>query len=275
MKKKLIMILVACSMVATPLAQAMASTTPIMASPMKDKPALNKLQNRAFHLIKANLLVASASLGVLGGIFLWNLGFFKYRTGPTRTEPITQFFGMTDEVANRGGFTNSIESGGEVLANFPLYLAKVGIIGILARYPLQKIVLTKTFAYWYSVSYSIAKVCLYYNINANQYRKILKAAASRNKDAMMQAIQEIYPKRFGSDWRNRMKTIFSTYKEQALTLVKRGSFDEKLSDDERDFVRMIELGAAMANLYYGTQPRVFKKWAIDSALKLYKELGIL
>ncbi len=53
----------------------------------------------------------------------------------------------------------------------------------------------------------------------------------------------------------------------------RGSFDEKLTDDERSFVRMVELGAAMANLYYGTKPN--RKNAVDSAMKLYKELGIL
>jgi len=273
MKKKLIMMLVACSMMATPLAQAMASTRPTMASPMKDKPALNKLQNRAFHLIKATLLAETAALGVWGGAFLWDLGFFKYRFGPTSKRSLASLTGMPEEDANRTGLTGTIEFGEMALADPRQYLAKAGIIGMLAWYPLQRFVTTKTFAYSYSVSYSIAKVCLYYNINANQYRTILTAAASRNADQLNQAINTLYPKRFGSEWRSRMKMLFSTYKDQALALVKRGSFDEKLSDDERDFVRMVELGAAMANLYYGISPN--KKNAVDVAVKLYKELGIL
>ena len=98
-------------------------------------------------------------------------------------------------------------------------------------------------------------------------------AESRKQGAMMQAIDKIYPKRFGADWRNRIDALFKKYGSQANQLISKNSFSPVLTDDERDFVRMVELGAGMANLDYGTKPS--PKNTVDSAMKLYKELGLL
>lgn len=128
------------------------------------------------------------------------------------------------------------------------------------------------------VSVPVEKVSQYYNINIPQYGYILSFAEQRGvkvRDPRLLdlVVNVVYEKRFGLGWRNRMKTLFDTYSEKASSLVRRGSFSEDIGAEERHFVRMVELGAAMASLYYGTQPN--RKNAVDSAIKLYKELGYL
>jgi len=255
MKIKLIMILVACSMVATLLAQAMASTTPTMAFPlMKDKPALTKEQRVRWRIATPGVYLAIVGLGtgVLGMSERVSALIYAAASNPH----IKKFLSKRE------------------IAEWVLRATLVSApVSVPAGYTLQKFLKKHAVARWYNVSHVIAKVCLYYNINANQYRTILTAAESRNADQLNQAINTLYPKRFGSEWRSRMKMLFSQYQADAERLIQQGSFDEKLNDDERDFVRMVELGAAMANLYYGTSPN--KKNAVDVAVKLYKELGIL
>jgi hypothetical protein len=47
----------------------------------------------------------------------------------------------------------------------------------------------------------------------------------------------------------------------------------ELSGNSKDIVRMIELGAAMADLFYGTKPNSEK--AFETAKDFYKEFGLL
>ena len=123
----------------------------------------------------------------------------------------------------------------------------------------------------HGVSYRVESISQYYNINVSQYRRILIAASLHNPDALIQATDELFPLRFGADWNKRIERLFKKYRKRAEILLKPTTVTRK--KDIRDFVRMVELGAAMANLYYGTKPD--PKNTVDSAIQLYKELGLL
>ena len=271
MKKQFLAVLVALSIGLTPSIQAMEAP----AQTFQDKPALTQQQKKAYPVLKALLFAEVAAVGVLGSVLLYQFPLgFKYR----QTGDFAKLY-LTPRSSVSEGMSNVAEEGAVIMKVVEPRDPRVFMIGgsllnLLALHKLPQFILTYIFASWNKIrSYRIAKVCLDYNINVGQYRSILIAAEQRKADGLIKAIDTLYPKRFGADWRNRMQTLFVKYEADASSLVKRGSFDKKLNDDERDFVRMIELGAAMANLYYKTQPS--RKNAVDSAIKLYKELGIL
>lgn len=250
MKKRMMAILVASSIMVIPLLQAAETVT----KTFQDKPALTrgeseKLRKTKFLLYLGLLGVGTGVLGMSKPVsrLMYPRGRGPYEKGMLTMPEIMEWI-FKSTIATAPIFV----SGGYVFAK---YLPAIG------------------FSSWYSVSYSIAKVCLYYNINANQYRKILTAAELRKPEGLLNAINELYPKRFGAEWKAHMKKLFDTYRTQANQLISKNSFSPVLTDDERDFVRMVELGAGMANLYYGTKPS--PKNTVDSAMKLYKELGLL
>ncbi len=123
----------------------------------------------------------------------------------------------------------------------------------------------------HGVSYRVESISQYYNINVPQYKKLLLAAQSKNMNNLLPAIETVYTQRFGSDWKDRLPMLIKKYSRNAQDLFKRGSFN--LNGAQKEFARMVELGAAMANLFYSTNPN--SKKAYDSAVKLYKELGLL
>lgn len=123
----------------------------------------------------------------------------------------------------------------------------------------------------HGVPYRVEALSQHYNINVSQYKPILVAAASQSPESLTQAINEVYTQRFGEDWQATMQKLFKKYRRRGRVLVKDSSFIRK--GNLRDFVRMVELGAAMANLYFKTNPN--KEYTINSAIELYQELGLL
>ncbi len=123
----------------------------------------------------------------------------------------------------------------------------------------------------HGVSSRIEAVSQFYNINAPLYRALLGAAELKDLEQILSAINELYAQRFGGNWQERLQKLFKKYRRKGKRLVEKGSFS--LEGDERDFVRMVELGAAMENLYADTQPK--KKATIGFAKELYEDLGLL
>lgn len=126
-------------------------------------------------------------------------------------------------------------------------------------------------AKFHGVNYRVEAISQYYNINAGQYKSILTAAATQDPEALLQAINGLYEQRFGENWKERLEKLFKKYRKRARILAKESSFNKK--GNLKDFLRMVELGAAMANLYFKTNPN--PEYTINSAIELYQELGLL
>ncbi len=132
---------------------------------------------------------------------------------------------------------------------------------------------TFAIATFHRVSCRAERISQYYNINVSQYRPIFVSVASEqgNAYALKKAVCEVFPKRFGENWQERLVSLFETYGDKARRVLNYSFF--RKNDDMREFIRMIELGAAMANLHYGTNPD--PKNTVNSAISLYKELDLI
>lgn len=247
MKKFSIVVLAACSILSIPALQA-AQEQP---QAFEDKPALTRAERAA---LAGARVTGAAGAGVAGGL----IGVKGGREILRRS--------MTEEEKSSPLYEEELERSAAVAHG----LAGVGVGGY-AGYKGAGSAVIYALAKLHGVSYRVELVSQYYNINVSQYRQILTMASLQNPDALIEAIDEVYPTRFGSDWNKRLEQLFKRYGNRAETLVKHGTFTRK--KNVRDFVRMIELGAAMANLYYGTKPN--PKNTVDSATKFYKELGLL
>ncbi len=151
------------------------------------------------------------------------------------------------------------------------------LLGSVGAYYGHKVVRHESvhaFAMYHGVGYFIERTSQYYNINIGQYGPLFlnAIAGPDNAVALKQAIDVLYVQRFGAEWQIRMVTLFETYSERAESLLKYPAFSAQ-NDDIKDFIRMIQLGAAMANLYYRTNPD--PRNTISSATTLYKELDLL
>ena len=124
-------------------------------------------------------------------------------------------------------------------------------------------------ARWHGVSKRVEEVSQYYNINTGQYRPILIAAEVKDSN-LLQEIDSLFVLRFGENWKELLNELFKKYKREA-TVLKKGSF--KLDGSKKTFVRMVELGAAMADLYFKTDPKLGNEFR--SAKRMYKKLGLL
>ncbi len=290
MKKIIMVILVASSIVLIPSIQAVEPAT----QTFQDKPALTPSERIVADFLPSYVAGMVGLSGGLASMYLINK-WIEQRArsrmpfrGCTRTEILhgniqlqidrTKYLNLDidpDPTAWRRAWRPNPRTGPSTRDIMKALMWGVPglVVGEVVGYKISDMLAVYKLSRNHGVSYRVEKISQYYNINVGQYRTILTAAEQRKADGLIKAIDELYPKRFGSDWRNRMQTLFAKYEAQAPALVKRGSFDKKLNDDERDFVRMIELGAAMANLYYKTQPS--RKNVVDSAMKLYKELGYL
>ncbi|HLE76440.1 MAG TPA: hypothetical protein VI521_01565 [Candidatus Babeliales bacterium] len=156
---------------------------------------------------------------------------------------------------------------GGVLA--PLEAAGAG--GAYFGYKGGKSLAILALAKFHGVTYRVEAISQYYNINAGQYKSILTAAATQDPEALLQAINGLYEQRFGENWKERLEKLFKKYRKRARILAKESSFNKK--GNLKDFLRMVELGAAMANLYFKTNPN--PEYTINSAIELYQELGLL
>ncbi len=103
----------------------------------------------------------------------------------------------------------------------------------------------------HGISYRLEKVSQHYNINAAQYAPILSAAERKDIPALQSAIAFIFPQRFGPNWQLRMLSLFNEFQPKSSALLKKRT--SNLSQDESDFIRMCELGAAMSTLLENTK----------------------
>ncbi len=207
-------------------------------SAFEDKPALGRVERAA--------LIATKGVGTAGGL--------------------------------AAGFTTGLDAAIETnkyiedqyLVSIPIFYG--GLIGgAVGGYKGGKSLAVLALAKLHGVPYRVEALSQHYNINVSQYKPILEAAASQNPELLTQAINEVYTQRFGDDWQARMQKLFKKYRRLRRVLVKDSSFIRK--GNLRDFVRMVELGAAMANLYFKTNPN--KEYTMNSAIELYQELGLL
>ncbi|EKD48566.1 MAG: hypothetical protein ACD_64C00252G0001 [uncultured bacterium] len=152
-----------------------------------------------------------------------------------------------------------------------LSLLQAGAGGAYFGYKGGKSLAILALAKFHGVSYRVEAISQYYNINAGQYKSILTAAATQDPEALLQAINGLYEQRFGENWKERLEKLFKKYRKRARILAKESSFNKK--GNLKDFLRMVELGAAMANLYFKTNPN--PEYTINSAIELYQELGLL
>jgi hypothetical protein len=148
-----------------------------------------------------------------------------------------------------------------------------GAIGIYPGYKAGGFVALHALAKYHGVSYTEEMVSQFYNINLSQYGRLLDAAHSKaNFDYLNELINNIYTQRFGADWKERLVILYANYGDKK-SLLSKSYFAKSKSQDEKDFVRMMELGAAMANLYFKSKPQV--KTIIANATKMYQKLGLL
>ncbi len=204
---------------------------------IEDKPALTKAEQAALVGAKA----VGAFGGSIGGLFTTNVIPPKYRHAKI---PGTEYTFSGVPALGIGGYAGY--RGAEAAAIYAL--AKL-----------------------HGVSYRVEAVSQYYDINFSQYGQMLLEAEQEDADVLIQAISTSYTLRFGSDWHKRLVHLFKKYDKRAEQLMKLG---RRVRNKEiRDFLRMMKLGAAMADLYYGTNPS--RKNTVDSATLLYKDLGLL
>lgn len=124
----------------------------------------------------------------------------------------------------------------------------------------------------HGVSLSVELVSQFYNLNLSQYGMLLKAARKNlDQQTFRTKVGIIFNARFGQDWANKLVFAFDTYGENFQQLYKTSR--SLLSVDEQDFIRMVEIGAAMANLYFKTRPNVARM--LSNAIDMYSFLGLL
>ncbi len=270
MKKHIIVVLAACSILSISALQAAEEQQP---QAFEDQPALTKTERAALKSAKVTGAVGGAWLGYRGvGAVSKKSGLFTpekaaHFSKGLKAVNLMPFKERLDAILN---LFYTTPEGRSFMSSGVLGWAGIGAggyaghkgLGSAAIYALAKL---------HGVSYRIEAISQYYNINLSQYVQILTVASLGNPDALIQAIGEVFPLRFGSDWNKRLERLFQKYSKRAESLIKPTTVIRK--KDERDFIRMIELGAAMANLYYGTNPD--PKNTVDSATQLYKELGLL
>ena len=151
--------------------------------------------------------------------------------------------------------------------------AGISTVGAIAGYKAMDFFATQIFAYQHEVGRAIQKISLFYNINIEQYRSILQAATKvkidKNYAELCDALRVLYSQRFGADWQGKLEDFFTHYREYAIYLS--GLKAVVLDKQERELLRMIEIGAALESLCFGT--KASRKTMVQQAVKLYQLLG--
>lgn len=228
-------------------------------SAFEDKPALSTMERAALYGSKG---LGATVGGAAGGATV----ILKHQDFRDNLERMT---GKYTNIPLQGGYVSS--SNRNKLYERQALLGTGIAAGGYAGYKAGESAAIATLARLHGVSYRVESISQYYNINVPQYKKLLLAAQSKNVNNLLPAIETVYMQRFGSDWKSKLNVLIKKHSRNAQDLMKRGSFN--LNGAQKEFARMVELGAAMANLFYSTNPN--SKKAYDSAVKLYKELGLL
>ncbi len=236
------------------------SLTEAESSTFEDKPALTQLEWVALRAAQAAGVAVGGYGGIMAGMYVGEKAAHILRNPLVDPTPFSPKKAKMQAGRTLPGIT----------------IGWVGGLGAGAYlgYKGGKSIAIRVLAKLHSVSYRIEKISKYYNINVPQYEQILIAAESRDIIYLKQAIKEVYSQRFGENWKDLLEKLFKKYGRRAEGLLKRySSLTYVKYDEKKDFLRMVELGAAMANLYYGTDPD--PKKTVYLAKDLYKELGLL
>jgi hypothetical protein len=219
-----------------------------------DKPALSEDERLASAFAR--------TIGTAGGAYLGATRGYKWGKERALASMPPRVPGRREHIDSRA-FAGGLAG----LKTGTLGTGIAAVIGYQGVKPLTIFALAKM----HGVSYRTEVISQYYDINVGQYYSILVAAANQKPEKLLQAINTVYIERFGEDWQEQLKKLFKKYRRRARILVKESSFEH--GGDVKDFVRMIELGAAMANLYFETNPN--KAHTANSAIEMYQELGLL
>jgi hypothetical protein len=240
----------------------------------EDKPSLTRTEQAALYGTQAIGVGVGGTAGYLTGRALGkNLGpavlYVRARRAAQKADRRTGLGRRAQQAATRALM---VLEGEEYERRGSTIGKKAGIIaGTYAGFKAGKSAVIAALAHLHGVSPRIEEISQQYNINVTQYRQILTVAEQGNPDELLQAIEKVYPQRFGSNWKHQIKKLFKRYKGKASDFLLAHSFREK--GKIKEFLRMVELGAAMANLFYKTNPNL--KNTHSSAIKLYQELGLL
>ena len=224
-----------------------------MTCAFEDKPALGRIERAALTTAKGVGTTAGAVTGTVAGA---GLGYGILHISPEK-----------DMCSYPKKVSKDLTT---VLAVMPTLCGST-VAGIIGGYKGGKSLAILALAKLHGVSYRVEAISQHYNINVSQYKPILVAAAAQDPEGLLQAIDEVYTQRFGEQWKEKLPKLFKKYRKRARILAKESSFIRK--DKLKDFLRIVELGAAMANLYFGTNPN--KEYTVNSAIELYEELGLL
>ncbi len=153
---------------------------------------------------------------------------------------------------------------------------KAGMLGgALAGYHLGAHAATRALAWRHGVSYRVEKISQFYDINTNQYGALLSAADKRDKEAIMKEMDTVFAQRFGPHWRQKIADCFKFDNYLFYLLNKRQKKNAEFTDQEKEDIRLIELGAALEDLYVGTTSSKENKRIIKSALAMYEFLDLV
>ncbi len=161
-----------------------------------------------------------------------------------------------------------------------------GAAGSLLGYKVAKKIAIFALAKKHGVSIPVEQISIEYDVNIEQYRLLLEAAEQKNTEQLRAAIEEIFPLRFKRNWREYFgmlaKIPLSVRSALAISPLRIAESDFKYSSlgpQTRAWfvnaIRMLQLGAAMAHLYAGTQPALIDRTWIPKALSLYQMLGFI
>lgn len=144
------------------------------------------------------------------------------------------------------------------------------VAGFTGGYTAMDMLAIKLFARQNGVSYSVQKIALFYDLNVEQYRAVLERAQVKNSTELRDALSVLLAKHCGANWQKELSEFLMHYRDFATYLVglKRSSLNER----ELLMLRMIEIGAALENLYFGSKPS--KKQMVAQAAKLYQQIGL-
>ncbi len=146
-----------------------------------------------------------------------------------------------------------------------------GAVGAGAGYMTTGYLGSRLMAWRHGVTYRIEKVTRYFNINIEQYRPLLLAAYEKDRQALRAIMLKIYEERFGPNWQKELKEFLTHYIGYAKYLAQKRA--KILKINEKELIRMVELGAALESIYFDT--KYSRKTMVDEALAIYYFLGVI
>ena len=225
-------------------------------SAFEDKPALTSGERTALIASKA----VGTAYGALKGAVI---GASAGRSVGTHSALLSEELGLAKRYSTDPNQRGRIGSGVGAVAG--------GAVGGTAGYSGSRAAAIFALAKRHGVNFPVEKVSIFYDINLGQYRGLLLAAEEGNMERLIQLIPKKFQQRFGQDWQSEMQTLFEKYADDAVRIMT--DRRKRISDKKKKFIRMVELGAAMANLLYKTNPN--RKQAYNAALQFYQDLGLL